>query len=548
MKFTAVLTAMILFLPTSVHAQGTVTVNVDDPLYRDADRLIDHGLVTHAIVGQRPYSRRTLARIAREARINLDASSTSVGERRLLDRRAAQHLLVSLAVEVAQLDGVADGHAGIRASPLRELRIDGLVTDAPSRAVPPNGLGSVEADLNSLTDYRGGRRTLTGANLALESEHSVQFPAGISLQARPRAWWHDGRSSGLGGLSGELLSGNLRAVRANVAVTVGREYTEWAQAEDAGLFFSANAPALDMIRIASDAPFLLPSVLSRLGSVAATLQVADLGRSDSNSHSRLVSYKVSLRPTAALELGATFENHYGGAGARGASAFDRVIDLAPFLDIFRHHVDSTTVESDKLLGLDGRMRLESLGNISLFAELALEDFDVHRLRSIFTEDAAYTAGAIIPVLFSPALSARVGYHTVGIRFYEHHLVRNGIASRRLILGDNLGRDAHGFFGVLRGTRADGLSVTAEGAYDIRHNDTYLGTYTNADRTGLVFNTVATSPTERRTRGILGVRWFPSDARMMYELRGGAERTSNFGFVTSGASTHAVGSVTLALFP
>ena len=548
MRLARVVVAMVLCLPMPGRAQGTVTVNVDDPLYREVDRLIDDGLVTHVIVGQRPYSRRMLASIAREARVNLAASTTSDGERRLLDSLAAERLLASLAIEVAELDGVAGEHAGIRVSLLRELRIDGLFTDAPSRAVPPNGLGSVEADLNSLTDYREGRRTLTGANLAIESDHSVQLPAGISLQARPRGWWHDGRSQGTSGLSGELLSGSMRAVRGNVAVTVGREYTQWAPADGAGLFFSTNAPALGMIRIASDAPFLLPSVLNRLGLVGATLQVADPGRSDSNSHSRLVSYKVNVRPTAALELGATFENHFGGAGARGASAVDRFIDLVPFLDILRHHVDSTTVESDKLIGIDGLLRLKSLGNISLFAELALEDFDFHRLRSIFTEDAGYTAGVVVPTLISPALSARVGYHTVGIRFYEHHLIRNGIASHRLILGDDLGRDAHGFFGVLRGTRADGLSVTAEGAYDIRHNDTYLGTYTNVDRTGLVFNTVATSPTERRTRGILGVRWFPSDAHLMYELRGGAERTSNVGFVSSAASTHAVANATVALFP
>ena len=547
MRISAVLVAIVLCIPVLGRAQGTVTVNVDDPLYRDVDRLIDDGLVTHAIVGQRPYSRRMFARIVREAQVNLDAAGASAGEHGLLDRRAIERLSAVFAVEVAEIYNVAEGVGRVRASPLSQLRVDGLVTDAPSRAVPPNGLGSVEADLNSLTDYREGRRLLTGANLALESEHSVQFPAGISLQVHPRVWWHDGRSTGRSGVSGELLSGNVRAVRGNVAVTVGREYTEWAQAEGAGLFFSGNAPALDMVRVASDAPFKLPSVLSRLGSVAATLQLADLGRSDSNSHSRLVSYKVSLRPSAALELGATFENHFGGAGAKGASAFDRFIDLVPFLDIFRRHIDSTTVESDKLLGLDGRLRLRSLGNISLFAELALEDFDIHRLRSIFTEDAAYTAGVIVPVLFAPALSARVGYHTVGLRFYEHHLIRNGIASRRLILGDDLGRDAHGVFGLLRGVSADGLTVTAEAAYDVRRNDTYLGTYTNPDRTGLVFNTVATSPTERRARGILGVRWFPRDARVMYELRGGAERTSNFGFVNSASSTHAVGSATVALF-
>ena len=62
MRGSAVLVAMALCIPALGRTQGTVTVRVDNPLYRDVDRLIDDGLVTDAIVGQRPYSRRALAR------------------------------------------------------------------------------------------------------------------------------------------------------------------------------------------------------------------------------------------------------------------------------------------------------------------------------------------------------------------------------------------------------------------------------------------------------------------------------------------------------
>ena len=545
---TALLLAVLAFaMPGVVRAQGTSTVPVDDPLYRDIDRLIDAGIVTHVIVGQRPYSRRMIARIAREARASLAAASLADGIEHVLDQRATARLLAACVDDVADMDGTGRT-AGTGLSLLRSVRVDGLATDAPTRQVPSNGLGAIEADLNTLTDYRLGRRLIPGGNLAVETEHAMQFPRAVSVQVRPRLWTYRGRAPGPSGAAIELLAANARAVRGNVALTVGREYTKWAPAEEGGLFFSDNAPALDMVRIATDAPVRLPTVFGRLGLVAATLQVADLGRSDSNSHSLLVSYKVSARPVDALELGASFENHFGGAGARGASAVDRFIDLVPYLDVFRHHADSTAVDSDKLLGADARLRLAALGNVTLFGELALEDVDFHRLRSIFTEDAAYTTGIIVPAIFTPALSMRVGYRAVGLRFYEHHILRNGISARRLTLGDELGHDASGVFGWVRASAPGGLSVTAEGARDTRRNDEYLGSYTRPGLAGFVFTKVRSVPAEQRTRGVVTLRWFPPDARSMLELRGGVERLTGFAFTGSARQTHGIAGATLAWYP
>ena len=542
-----VLALITLVAPFEARGQGTVTVPVDDPLYRDVDRLIDAGLATHVVVGQRPYSRRMIARLVREARLNLDTTRADAGSGPSLEAISVNRLRAAFAPEVADLDGDARAAAEVRWTPIRSLRAEALVTDAPTRSVPSNGLGSVEADVNPLIDGREGRPFVPGGNVALESEHAIQFLAGISLQAQPRFWAYRGRSGRSAGIEGALLSANLRAVRGKVALTVGREYTEWSPAPGAGLLFSENAPALDMVRVATDAPIVLPSVLGWLGGVSGTLQIADMGRSDSSDHSRLVSYKVSISPTNTLELGGTFVNHYGGAGARPVSALDRFIDLVPFLDIFRHHVDSTAVDSDKLLGVDGRLRISQLGNIALFGELALEDFDFHRLGSIFTEDAAYTAGVIIPTFLTPALSARVGYHVVGLRFYEHHILRNGIAVRRFTLGDDLGHDASGFFGLLRSEHMNGISVTAEGAYESRRNDEYVGAYTKPGLTGLVFSRVTARPEEQRSRGTVSVRWFRPDGGMMVELKAGVERVGNFAFVAAPDRTHGLASVSAAWY-
>jgi Capsule assembly protein Wzi len=527
-------------------AQAGVTLPVDDPVYRDIDRLISAGVVVQVVAGQRPYSLAMVTHIAAEAAAFLDSAAGTGATKWELERRAVARL-------AARTNGRADsdrsGVLGALASAYtpRALRVSELTTDEESRAVPPNGLGAVEADVNTLTDNRNGRRYVSGTTAAVESDHWVALRSGISLQLRPRIAAFLPRADGANGVTGELLAGSVRIVHRNLGLTVGREYTLWAPAGEAGLFFSANAPALDLIRLTSESPFRLPSLFRSLGLIAGTIQVADLGASVSNNHSLLVSYKVSARPSNILELGATFENHFGGAGARNPSAFNRFADLTPFLDIFRHHSDSTDFDSDKLLGADARLRVPPLGNVTLYGEFALEDFDPHRLKSIFTEDAAYSGGILIPALVSPSLSARIGYHRTGLRFYEHHLVMNGIASRRFILGDDLGRDAQGGTVAVQWQSLRDWELGFEGAAEERRDDQYEGSYVNPDLTGLVFRRVSTAPPERRIRGMLGVRRSSGNGAYALDVHVGAERIRNFAFIASNSQTHGIMAITIARY-
>ena len=524
--------------------QGEASVPVDDPLYRDIDRLILAGVVAHVVEGQRPYSFAIVAQIAAEGAAFLDSAAAMDGTKWELERRAVRRLQL----RIGSLAPVGPpGVPGLLSSVVtpRAWRVTELITDEQSRDVPPNGLGYIEADLNTLTDNRNGRRFVSGSTSAVESDHWVSLRPGVSLQFRPRLAAFVPRGDGASRVSGELLAGSVRVVHRNVGLTVGREYTLWGPVGEGGLFFSANAPALNLIRLTSESPFRLPWLLRSIGPVAGTIQVADVGASVSNNHSLLVSYKLSARPLNTIELGATFENHFGGAGARNPSALNRFFDLSPFLDIFRHHSDSTDFDSDKLLGADARLRIPALGNITVYGEVALEDFDPLRLRSVFTEDAAYSGGILVPELISPSLSARVGYHRTGLRFYEHHLVKNGIASRRFTLGDELGRDADGATVAIQWQSMGDWDFRADGAVEERRNDQYEGSYVNPDLTGLVFRRVSTAPPERRIRGLLGVRRSSRDGAYAVDVQAGAERIRNFAFRASAGQTHGLMVVTIS---
>ncbi|CAN5350532.1 hypothetical protein BH09GEM1_BH09GEM1_04630 [soil metagenome] len=507
-------------------------------MYRALDALVDRGIISGVIIGQRPYSMETFGRFARQAKSVMDTLQAN-GELATIERAEYARLAQRLGwLRPDTNESVAQRRFS---GGVRTLRLDGLVTDAPTRDFRENGLGSVEADLNTLTDRQYGRPMRTGGNLAAEADLWFGLPGQIGLQLRPRVWAHDSRTRGQGGAAGELLAANARVAHWGVALTAGREYTEWSIGEGAGLFFGTNAPALNMVRIANDAPFALPSILRVLGPTAATLQLADLGPSVKNSHSRLVSYKVSVRPSDVVEIGASFENHFGGAGAKNPAFVDRLIDLAPFVDIFRHHPDSANFDSDKLLGLDARLTVRRWGGATIFGELALEDFDPLRLRSIFSEDAAYATGLQFPSFLTPALSARFGYRVTGLRFYEHHLLTNGIASRRFILGDDLGRDAAGQYASISWRNTKSLRLSADAAYELRRNNRYEGIYVNPDQTGFVFRLLSQVPDERRSRLELIAEW-GSMRTTTVKLRTGLERTIAFGSAAEAAQVHAVGAL------
>src|SRR5918992_6334208 len=82
--------SLALSWPGTASAQATTNVPVHDLTYRHVERLIAEGLVDTVHVGQRPYSRREVARIASEAERNLQRLDAPASDTTLTpDARAA---------------------------------------------------------------------------------------------------------------------------------------------------------------------------------------------------------------------------------------------------------------------------------------------------------------------------------------------------------------------------------------------------------------------------------------------------------------------------
>jgi hypothetical protein len=515
----SLIVAAVLLAPAAARTQGTSPIPPSDLVYRDLDRLDQLGVLDSTITGQLPYSGRELARVVGLARRRLDTASPAT-------RRAAEPALARLEARVAAVAGATSLVAD-------EVELALNSTDALRRGLAGNLGAPTEATIDPLAVRRLGEPAVRGASASLELAQRAELGDWLGVNARERVELRSPSDPGISDSRAELLLGGVRARYRNVALMVGREQLAWALGEGQGLFLASDAPALDQISLSGDRPFRLPSFLRLLGPAQATLVLADLGASTVRSHSHLLAYKVSVRPTASLELGATFLNHFGGAGARQSSLGNHIIDFIPLIDVFRKHnyFDSTRtldVESDKVLGLDGRLRLAALGGMLVDGEWLLDDFDATRLMSIFTTYGSQSLAVTFPTLGSPAFSLTLSAEHKGIMTGTHSVLRNGMTTRGRLFGDELGSDAKSFGAALHWTSSPTTQLGLEARGEAFGNAVYSGVYLDPARTVFTISKLSRTSDEQREL-LIASYLYQRDARMAVVARAGAERIRNWNF-------------------
>jgi hypothetical protein len=534
-----ILAALLFAAPLA--AQGTAPVPLDDPAYVYLDRLEELGVVRSAVMGQRPYSYREMGRLIAAARVAASREGPSARERALVDE-----LLTRLEARTPQ-----------RVPALSALLDDGIVTahvsDAVRRALPAAATANPpHATSDPLALRRLGEPAPRGQSIAAEALQRAEPASFLAFNGREREEGGHGIEGEPSTHSAELLEAGGRVRWRNLALMAGREQIGWGSGGAGGLFIASDAPALDQLSLASDHPFLLPSVLRRIGPVFATLVLAELGPATVRSHSELLAYKVSVRPTPNLEVGGTFENHFGGEGGRSSSLGDRLIDFLPMIDLFRKHnyFDSTQtleVDSDKALGADVRWRIDRLGGVIVAGEWLVDDFDVHRLRSLFNYDGSHALSIIIPRLASPAWSLRLGATHMGPLTYAHAALTQGMTTRGRLLGNELGPDAKAFWAEGRWMPSASIWMSLAGESAISSNAIYSLGFDPADPAKLLFvRKLSAAPDELREQAVGTLVLAPSAAAGVL-LRAGAVRIRNAMF-TGGRRHDYVADIALRLRP
>lgn len=497
--------ALVASLAARAQAQGTATVPPADEVYADFDRLSDLGFLDSVVVAQRPYSRREIGRILRVARDRSNQLGERAEDLRITDLELSigdgilRRLETRFSREIDEIPSMDP-----LLVPVDDAALVVNYTDANRRGFVGTYGSTLDATMGSLLPRRLGTPLVPGSTLGVELAHRIEPTSWLALMLRERAEYAWAKDTALRRGNAEVLLASARARFRNVALEVGRTQLSWAQSADEGLFIAADAPALDLVSLSSDHPFGLPGVLRRLGVIKATIFVADLGPSDVRSDSKLLGYKVSVQPSGRAEFGASFLNHYGGQGGRSSSFGDRLIDFLPFIDIFRRHnyTDTTRaldVDSDKLLGVDGRIRIGGLRGVVVTGELLIDDFDVKRVPKLLTGYGSQAIGITVPRLFSPLLALKLTAKHMGILTYTHSALTSGITSRGRLLGDELGPDAKAFGARLTWQPTAEVRLSVEGRSAIHSNAQYASFYTDASNTRFVVQKTGRVPDELRDR-------------------------------------------------
>ncbi|HWH50089.1 MAG TPA: capsule assembly Wzi family protein [Gemmatimonadaceae bacterium] len=501
-------------------AQATPRVPPDARVYRDIDQLAAAGLIDTIIVGARPYTEREIARLLGEARRNLGR----------LGRGAAWEGRI-IAGDLAR-------YAPHPTRAIDDASIEAAEMASPYRPAPSDPNGSLDASINPFADYRGGRPLSDGPTATLETEHSALAGPHLAFAFNPRLSIVRG-SDATTNAQLRVQSGGVTALFGNLAVNIGRDYALFGQAPTGGLLLSANAPALDMIHLSTERPAALPWVFRLLGPLQATAFVADLGTAHQVfPHSKLIAYHLSMLPHPRLELGVEVLDETGGRGAPPASFGDRVADAVPLIDaIFRQHSDF--LFSNKLAGVDARLRVPELAGMELYAEGALDDFDAARFASSLLDDGGYIAGLSLACLAECGrLGVRAEYHQTGIRYYTHTQFSSGVEDDGVILGDPLGPRGLGAYLTVDG-ETNGLGrVAVSGAYEVSSGNRYGSTADSAGR-AFQFVPVERRPGEHRAR-VLGTWTFGGPgAHDVISATVGIEHVDHFAFSPSRSRVNAL---------
>ncbi|HSA59665.1 MAG TPA: capsule assembly Wzi family protein, partial [bacterium] len=529
---TLALLLMLAPLPALAADYSTANVPVDDPVYRDIDRLVGLGLARDVIYGQRPWSRGEIARIIAAAVKKQRAQGPVLApdEREIGLRIGTDDLLERLErdyrEELVQLGAAEGDRKTFSLHPLSYVEGGYTFLDSEARPVPDNGLGPVDARIEPLSAYREGRRYPDGHQLALETEHRLRAGRFFSFYLRPRLQFdvtHGGDAS---------VHPYVQQLYAKFAVPhfellAGRDSIEWGQGEFGGILLSNNARPLDMIKVSNPSPSILPWIFRYIGPIRYTLFAANLGPEREFPHSFLTGFKVNLKPVSFFEVGLSQLVMMGGDGSPSLS-FGRAV--SEFFG-FRGNTRGVENVANRETGFDFRFYLPFLRNTQLYWELQFEDV-YHDRTFMITDLANHQAGIYIPRLNNEGTMAlRLEYRHGSPYFYRHGTFRTGMALNGRLWGDELGPQADGAYVTFTHDPSERLRLTWNFRYERRDGDVLLELL-DPDGGNRRLTVVTPAPAEHRIaahiRGDYLVRPLNPKIRLRLEL--GYERILSFNFV------------------
>ncbi len=244
----------------------------------------------------------------------------------------------------------------------------------------------VDQTVSSYNDQ--GRELSEGFNLFVSNRFVARIANSVVLTADPELYFNEqNNDSGDGSDAGlRMQELSLSARLGPAEVTVGRTPLWWGPGRHGALLLSNNAQPLDLIKVGTGGPLLLPGPLAHLGLLRFEAFASRLEDARTVPHPYLAGARLTSRLLPWLELGVSRTAMFGGKGRR--------VDENTVWNVITAQTenDATNDPGNQLASVDGRLIVPwSVQPFEIYGELGGEDE-----AGGFFSHTAYLAGLYLP--------------------------------------------------------------------------------------------------------------------------------------------------------
>lgn len=410
----------LLALPGLSVAGVSVNVPVGSRLYRDLERLEVKGLIPGAMLSTRPMSREEAALLVREAeRLNRRAGREEGAE--AVIRRMTGRLSEELSSE----------YGGSYLKPAERVYLKGLYFDRPPETPAVNNDGDEPGEGTNLRAGLSLRAGLFGV---------------LALHVNPEFRYGDDYSNG------RLRYGYLKTALAWLELQAGRENMWWGPGYHGSILLSNNTEPLEVVRLTTTRPVVMPWITRPLGLLKPTLFLARLEEDRDFPNANLLGMRLDFKPTTRLQFGLSRVFVFGGEGRKTLDSSDW-FEVFTAQDSAEH--SSSPINGNQIVSVDlsyvyvNSLRLIPFSGIKLYTEWGAEDSSGETKSP--TGRANICGVYIDEPLWLRNLDLRVEWANTarnrryGPRWYTHGVYTSGYTFKGRVIGHHMGGDSRDLF-------------------------------------------------------------------------------------------------------
>ncbi len=441
----SLLLILLLHTATPLWAASSANIPLDSPVYLYLDKLAGFGLITSDIKGIKPFSKAEAARLLREAEQNLgggNGASDRFGTELIGQIRAL------IPRETALLDNPDKKPPVLDFTPVSSLRfryawLDGAPRNYQRPVHDPGddgvfGIGSGLRPKNppdATAMQRGGEGTPL-----LENNNGAILSQGHNGEVRWGSEWYwsdqavalfepslqtDGADTRI-----RLNRGYVKLGGGGIELEAGKDENWLGLGYRGAVTLTNNAENFTLVKLSSPEPI----EVKYIGAVKYSLIASRFDSTIVNGAERqpwFYAMKLSVKPTAGLEVGFNLGRQVGGPGVNNSLG-----------DTLRGLIGGTNADnSNGLAGIELRYRIPWLRNTELYGEFSGEDTAL-----FWPIVESYVAGFYLPRLTDDGRNDfRFEFFQGNQILYTHGTFPNGYIYKNMPIGHSQGGATQDFF-------------------------------------------------------------------------------------------------------